>query len=250
MSQVPSAPYLRAPLTEAVIQFDVPANTGVIAQQDVVNRLSKYYPHSANLASFEVLIDGTGGTAKLAQQSIGFRLSTDDQADIALVFPNGLATARLAPYQGWESLRDRARANWTEWRRATSLRQVSRIGVRYVNRLDVPIEGEGGSISLARFLEFRPQVPSIGGERPFAGYLQQVTLPTGSALWSVTITSALVTPPPLLKHVSLLLDIDLFRTAEIPGNEDEFWTITDCARSLKNRIFESCITDEARKLFS
>ena len=222
----------------------------VAVQQDVVKRLSKFYSHSANLASFEVQIDGTGGTAKLAQQPNGFRLNTDDQAEVALIFPNGLATARLAPYPGWEALRDRALANWTEWRRASPARQPTRIGVRYVNRIDVPIEGEAGKISLSKYLEFRPLVPNISGQRPFAGYMQQVTLPTDTPPWSATITSAVVAPPPLLNHISLLLDIDLFRTAEIPANEDELWKLVDGVRGLKNRIFESCITDEARKLFA
>jgi uncharacterized protein (TIGR04255 family) len=228
----------------------VAADVSEAVQQVVVKQLSKFYTRSANLASFEVQIDGTGGTAKLAQQPNGFRLNTDDQTDVALIFPNGLATARLAPYPGWGAFRDRARANWTEWRRASPARQVTRIGVRYVNRIDIPIEGEGGKISLPKYLEFRPLVPNISGQRPFAGYMQQVTLPTDSPPWSATITSAVVNPPPLLKHISLLLDIDLFRTAEIPANEDDLWKVTDSVRPLKNRIFESCITDEARKLFA
>lgn len=224
------------------------ANVPEAIQQDVVKRLSKFYTHNAHLASFEVQIDGTGGTAKLAQQPNGFRLNTDDQADVALIFPNGLATARLTPYPGWEAFRDRARANWIEWRRASGVRQPTRIGVRYVNRIDVPIEG--GQIGLAKYLEFRPLVPDITGQRPFTGYMQQVTVPTDNPPWSATITSAVVTPPPLLNHVSLLLDIDLFRTTDIPADDGALWKIVDDARPLKNRIFESCITNETRKLFA
>jgi uncharacterized protein (TIGR04255 family) len=250
LTDVPKPPYPKAPITEAVIQLNVAVDVSEAVQQDVVKRPSKFYPHTANLASFEVQIDGTGGTAKLAQQPNGFRLNTEDQADVALIFPNGLATARLAPYPGWDAFRDRARANWTEWRRASNARQPNRIGVRYVNRLDIPIEGDAGKIGIAKYLEFRPQVPNISGQRPFAGYMQQVTLPTDTPPWSATITSAVVTPPPLLNHISLLLDIDLFRAAEIPANEDELWAIADAARPLKNRIFESCITAEARKLFA
>lgn len=217
-------------------------------QNDVVKRLGKFYSHSTNLASFEVQVDGTGGTAKLTQQSSGFRLNNDDQAEVALILANGLATARLAPYPGWEAFRDRARTNWSEWRRASSARQPTRIGIRYVNRIDVPTAG--GQIDLSKYLAFRPLVPNISGQRSFSGYLQQVTLLTDSPPWSATITSAVVTPAPLLNHISLLLDIDLFRTNDIPANEDALWRVTDDARPLKNRIFESCINDEARRLFA
>jgi uncharacterized protein (TIGR04255 family) len=53
-----------------------------------------------------------------------------------------------------------------------------------------------------------------------------------------------------LNNISLLLDIDLFRTSEIPGNEDDLWRVVDSARPLKNRIFEACITNETRALFA
>jgi uncharacterized protein (TIGR04255 family) len=160
-TNVPRAPYPKAPVTEAVIQINVATDVPTAVQQDLVGRLSRFYTRSGNLASFEVQIDGTGGTAKLAQQPNGFRLNTDDQADVALIFPNGLATARLAPYPGWEALRDRARANWAEWRRVSNARQPTRIGVRYVNRIDIPIEGLGGKIGLDKYLEFRPLVPNV-----------------------------------------------------------------------------------------
>jgi uncharacterized protein (TIGR04255 family) len=35
----------------------------------------------------------------------------------------------------------------------------------------------------------------------------------------------------------------------IPAREEEIWEIVGSLRSKKNQIFESCITDETRKLF-
>jgi uncharacterized protein (TIGR04255 family) len=55
--------------------------------------------------------------------------------------------------------------------------------------------------------------------------------------------------PPLLNHVSLLLDIDVFCTEQIPSNEAELWRMIDHAGPIKNRVFEQCITNESRKLF-
>ena len=82
------------------------------------------------------------------------------------------------------------------------------------------------------------------------GYLMQVTLPTAKPKWIVTITSALVFLPPLLNHVSLLLDIDIFRTEEIPNNDNQLWEVVEEAHVLKNNVFETCITEETRKLIS
>jgi uncharacterized protein (TIGR04255 family) len=217
-------------------------------QQKVVRRLTKQYPHSNPLQQFSLRIDTTGGEVAVDQHPQGFRLNTDDQADVVLVFPDGIAAARLAPYQGWDYLKDRAKAAHEEWRRSTTHRPVNRIGIRYLNRIDIPLDGLS-QVDLATYLTFRPQIPGIG-KGPMVGYMVQATLPTDTPLWSASIGSTIVTPPPLLNHVSLMLDIDVFRTEQIPGNEVELWRIIDEARPIKNRVFEQCVTDESRKLFA
>ena len=78
----------------------------------------------------------------------------------------------------------------------------------------------------------------------------QATMPTDTSPWSASIASTIVTPPPLLNHVSLMLDIDIFCTEQIPGNEAERMAHVDGARPIKNRVFERCVTDESRKLFA
>ncbi len=217
-------------------------------QQKVVRRLTKDYPHSSRLQEFSLTIDTTGGEVAVDQKPQGFRLNTDDQADVVLVFPDGIAAARLAPYQGWEELRNRAKAAHEEWRRSTAHRPVSRVGIRYLNRIDIPLKGLS-QVDLGTYLAFRPQIPGIGNG-PMAGYMVQATLPTDTPSWSASIASTIVTPSPLLNHVSLLLDIDIFRTEQIPGSEAELWRMIDDARPIKNRVFERCITDESRKLFA
>lgn len=245
---IPQPPYPRAPITEGVIHLRVGGIATTDEQQKVVRRLTKGYPHSKPLQEFNLKIDTTGGEVSVDQRPQGFRLNTDDQADIVLVFPDGIAVARLAPYQGWEKLKERAQAAHEEWRGSTTHRPVTRIGIRYLNRIDIPLNGLS-QVDLATYLAFRPQIPGISNG-PMAGYMVQATLPTDTPPWSVSISSTIVTPPPLLNHVSLMLDIDVFRTEQIPGNQAELWAMIDAARPIKNRVFERCITDESRKLFA
>ena len=56
--------------------------------------------------------------------------------------------------------------------------------------------------------------------------------------------------PPLIGFVSLALDLDVFREANLPQRDDDLWDIVNRMRGHKNRIFESCITDRARTLFN
>jgi uncharacterized protein (TIGR04255 family) len=248
LSQVPKPPYRKAPITEAVIHLRVAGNATADEQQKVHRRLTKIYPHTQELSEFSVTFDTTGGAATVQQANRGFRLTSEDQADVLLIFPNGLAVARLAPYGAWEQLREKAVAAWGEWRRDTKYRPVDRLGIRYINRIDIPLMREP-LLKFDKYLKFHPLVPNLGGGA-LSGYMIQATTPTSNPLWMTSITSSIVVPPPIIDHLSLLLDIDVFRTREIPGKDDELWHTIDEARAIKNRIFESCITDESRKLFA
>jgi uncharacterized protein (TIGR04255 family) len=72
----------------------------------------------------------------------------------------------------------------------------------------------------------------------------------GSALYRARLrhTSTIV-PAALINHYSLLLDIDVFRTEQIPNRDDELWKVVDEVRGVKDGIFEGCITQKSRELF-
>jgi uncharacterized protein (TIGR04255 family) len=240
--------YPRAPITEAVIDIRIATEIGVKEQETAVRRLKKDYPHVVRLQAVNVKINTTGGNVGIEQQSQGFRLTNDEQTGVVIVMPTGVATARLAPYPGWPTLRQRAESVWRVWRKSTPSHPIARLGVRTINRIDVPLDNRP-VISLQTYLNFHPQVPVLSQEA-MVGYIMQVTVPTSVEHWTATITSALVTPPPLLNHTSLLLDIDIFRTQEIPGKDLGLWAVIDQARAIKNDIFERCITNETRSLIS
>jgi uncharacterized protein (TIGR04255 family) len=243
---VPKPPYAKAPITESVLQLSVTGTATPEEQQKLVKRFSKVYPQHEILSAINVTINTTGGAMTVGQQLQGHRVKSTDQADIVIIFPDGIAAARLAPYPGWDFLRERAR-EWTEWRKGVEYRPLKRIGVRYVNRIDVPIK-HAEIVDIDAYLKFTPRVPDFS-KWPLNGFLMQITRPTALEHWTASITSTIVSPAPLINHVSMLLDIDVFRTEHIPGGDTDLWDCIDEARSLKNAIFEACITDESRKLF-
>jgi uncharacterized protein (TIGR04255 family) len=247
MSVVPKPPYPKPPITEGVIHLAVVDSAPQEQLQKLAKRFTKEYPQEEVLASVQFVIDTTGGAATTTQQLQGYRLKSADQADIVLVFPDGVATARLAPYLGWEYLRDRGLSAWSEWRRTVTFSALKRVGIRYINRIDIPIK-QAENIDIDTYLRFGPRVPDFS-KQPLGGFLVQVTRPTDLEHWSASITTQVAVPPPLVNHVSIILDIDVFRTEQIPGREADLWDCIEAVRPMKNAIFESCITDEARKLF-
>jgi len=245
---VPKPPYPRAPITEGVIHLTVEGKATPAELEKLVKRFAKDYPQQETLAALSVGINTTGGVTTVQQQPQGYRVKSTDQADILLVLPDGIAASRLAPYPGWEQLQERSRAAWAEWRDSVAHKIIKRIGVRYINRIDIPIR-QSEILDIEEYLRIVPRVPEFS-KRPLSGFWAQVTKPTDIPHWSVSVTSNIVSPAPLINHVSVALDIDVFRIEQIPGRDADLWECVDAARSLKNTIFESCITDEARRLFA
>lgn len=238
--------YQHPPITEAVIELRTGSSVSTKDQEKFMRRLIKDYPHSEPRNNVEVRIDPPTGGVTVSNRQQGFCLRSEDQADIITFHDRAMAVARLAPYLGWEALYDHARTAWNHWKRFIISGTVNRVGVRYINRIDIPL-GDQDELRLEEYLKFYPLVPQIG-TLPMMAYLAQVTKPTANPLWIATITSTKV-PSPLVNTLSLLLDIDLFRTEEIPIRDEKLWDMVNEARDIKNTVFASCITPKTEKLF-
>jgi uncharacterized protein (TIGR04255 family) len=247
LSPIPKAPYPKDPINEAVIQIA----TVVQASQDSLAKIAHHfkddYPHQEPLTGLDFMIDTTGGAAQMRQEMRGYRLTSVISPDVLVVQPGGVVAARLAPYAGWEQLLGAAKRAWSQWRRTGNSSSISRLGVRYINRLDVPIE-RAANLDLSVYLNFSPKVPNFSS-KSITGFVVQATVPTEQDSWSVSLTSTVLNPPPLINTTSILLDIDLFRTEQIPGRDEDLWECIESVRALKNSVFESCITDATRRLF-
>ena len=240
--------YPRAPITEAVIQLRVAADIEARQQEKIAKRLKRDYPHSQPMHEVEVALDNTGGNVAVTQNAQGFRLANDDQTNILILNNRSLTAARLPPYPGWNTLRDNARAAWRVWSELTPHHPIERLGIRFINRIDIPSVAEP-IINLEKYLRFHPQVTTIT-PAPLLGYVLQVVVPTFDPAWTATVTSTVLPLSPVPNHTSVILDIDIFRIVNIPSKEDDLWPVVDDGRAIKNDLFERCITDHSRKLFS
>jgi uncharacterized protein (TIGR04255 family) len=243
---LPSPVYRRAPIIEAIIDLRTAPVLDEKLVEKISKKLAKRYPNRAMQHTTEFLVDGTGGNVAIQQKASGFQLTTDDQADIAIVGQNGLVAARLPPYPGWDIFRSAARANFFDWRQVAPAHPIVRIGVRYINRIDIPT-GSTMTVNLDNYLTMHPKADAF--ERPLHGFMVQATIPTFLPHWSATLTTAPFQPNPIPGHISIVLDIEVFRTSEIPASEENLWVTLDESRIIKNDLFERALTPAAKELF-
>jgi uncharacterized protein (TIGR04255 family) len=236
--------YRRAPITEAVIEI----RTKTVLQggeiDRVVARLGKKYPTAAQKL-FEVSVEVRETDSKANQLLTGYRLASADGTRVVNVGTKSISTAKIAPYEGWERFTEEARANWDLWLKIVGWQPIERIGVRYINRIDVPTLGR---FNLGEYLNFLPAMPRSldNGIEHFA---MNAVVPVGKDELKLVLNAG-STPSPLIGYQSLIVDLDVFRDTNLPTDEPDLWKLIDQIRPHKNDVFESCITDKTRALLT
>lgn len=236
--------YKRAPIVEAVIEFRVSSLAEPQELDKLRDKMVDGYP--LPITPLQHLGTHISGDALQVQFGItGFRLTGPDGDEIAIIQRQGLSIAKLAPYTQWEFLRDRFGAAWKLWKEETGKQQVSRIGVRYINRIDIP-QVPNDAIDLSKYVRIYPAVPNgpLSTLRNFQ-VLVQASVEQGNWQTNVTVQSA---PAALVGTNAMVLDIDVYNEGPIPQRENELFALLEEARPIKNAIFENCITDETRRL--
>jgi uncharacterized protein (TIGR04255 family) len=169
--------------------------------------------------------------------------ASEDQKQVYQTRLDGFAFSRLAPYESWERFSNEARRLWQAYRECLKPVAVTRLAVRYVNRLDIP----GERIEIKDYLRTSPE---IGQDLPqnLDSYFMQLQIPMDDIRCKLVLNET-IGQPSQVDHISLILDIDLFRTEDIPEEEESIWELFEALRRRKNEVFEACITDRARELF-
>lgn len=240
--------YGRPPITEAVIgiTFSSPMDAAQLAS--VNNALQKNYPHKQDVSTFDLALefntkDAGSNKAKL-KPTQGHRLSTDDQTQLVVLWPNSITLSQLPPYKGWGNFIERFERDWGTLKKILGFQQISRIGVRYINRIDIPATAP--IIEHEQFLNIYPKMPDI--LNPLEAYAIQASVALKDINCQLTINTASV-PSPLLEHASFVIDTDIFSDKSPPQSDSDLIKLLNKIRAKKNQVFEACISQPARSLF-
>jgi len=248
MSWLKDRHYDRAPIKEAIIdiQIESPNSLALTDLEKLIDSIPKGYTQRQNVMIGHLRGELEAGvlTASTDQRRVGFAFVGGDGKHVVQLRLNGFTFSRLAPYQTWTQLRDEARGLWQLYRTAVGELPVSRVALRYVNQLDIPLPMR----DLRDFVRTYPEVSS--DLSPFlSGFFLQVQIPQDDLGATLILNEALL-PPPRPEATSVLLDIDLFRQELRLNADTDVWDILEELRIRKNLIFEGCITNSMRELIS
>lgn len=236
--------YSKAPITEAIIDIKIEPSDNF-----KVENFSKFidadYPEKKPLkiahAHFQL---GDKTTSETTTKDVGFVNTSSDKLQIFQCRNDGFTFSRLAPYDRWQTFSNEAKRLWKIYKEIVSPKRVSRIAVRYVNRIDLPLPIE----DLKPYLKIYPEISS---ELSFDinHFFLQLQIPVKDIECKLLINETMI-PPPSANLISIVLDIDLFKDVNVPQDDDEMWKFFEVLRLKKNEIFESCLTDITKKLIN
>jgi uncharacterized protein (TIGR04255 family) len=242
--------YPKAPITEALLDIRVTPRASAPELLDelakVVKSLRDEYPEVTEqmIGAASVTLGADAPPQASAQQlRNGFVAFSPDRKRAVQARVDGFSASKLAPYIDWNDLRCEARRLWNQYRKAANPIMVTRVALRYINRIDIPLP-------ISDLKDYLRTAPEISPELPqeMTNFFMQLHLPQ-SDLHLMCILNSAMLPPTSPGMVSILFDIDLFRTSSVPQNEQEIWELLDQMRVRKNKIFEGSITEQARELF-
>lgn len=238
-----SPPYDAPPIIEAVIQFQYAEPVSKVTQTKLLKRLKREYANELALQTVEASVDFGKRQAAFAAEP-KTKLSSHDETDVLIIDPTTLTWSRLAPYQGWNSFFERVKSDADIAHNLSGYRQINQLGVRYVNRIDVP--GQKGVFRYEDYLTINLSLPENWDSINNYGWRLEKIYPELGLL--ANIQSAIIAPE-IPNHAAFLLDIDVIRPNEISAKIEEVFLQLEKMRCLKNEIFELSITDTARASF-
>ena len=241
----------KAPIVEAVIDFRVklPSDFKLELLHPLRALLAEGYPDVEEQQTIEQMIKQEPGQAAEFSTRVsgiqGYRLRSKDSKNVAQLRRDGFTFSRLNPYTKWDEVFNEAWRLWRMYAETANPSEISRIAVRYINRMPLPLPFSDPSEYLNA-----PPVVAEGWPSNMRTFLSRIVLHEPESEVSLNITQALERQSPGEQaNVALLFDIDAYQDVSLPADGVTMRERFVKLREMKNRVFFKGLTHKAIDLF-
>jgi uncharacterized protein (TIGR04255 family) len=242
----PRAHLPKAPIVEALFDFRVLQNlqTSPDCFANLATHVGAQYSQVGPLHSIQARFGFDQGRLQQpeSRQSImGWLYKAEHE--IAQFRLDGFTFSRIEPYTKWEQVFAEALRLWDVYVGAAQPKQVSRLAVRYINRMRV-----AGPAQLSDYLAAPPVLPPPIPQT-IREFLSRNYLEDAARNASAVVIQALE-PQVDRSLISILLDIDSFRdNLTLLPDDPSIPKLFESLRSLKNEIFFASITERTAEMY-
>ena len=247
---MPEPRHLRsAPIIEAIIDLQVKAKGGFRPEEflslktRISNRFPKMQERRGVQATFGV-VQGQGPKPSVQDLGLqGYFFTSADEKIIAQFRADGFTFNRLYPYTSWDELFPQAMELWRLYSDISRPDGVTRLAVRYINRIVLPT----GEIDFATYLTAGPSIPP-GLPELVSSFLTRVSIHDIEKDVHANIAQALEGAGPG-QPAAVILDIDSYRQKEMSVGDPAIELTFNKLREFKNLIFFKSLTDTTLRGF-
>jgi uncharacterized protein (TIGR04255 family) len=239
-----------APITEAIIDFRVklPSEFKVETFLELKNTIGDRFPKVEDRRLFSSQFEIKKGEPQPPSAKYhgvqGYFFKPEADKKVAQFRIDGFTFSRLKPYTNWEEMFDEARELWGMYCEIAQPEAVTRLAARYINHINIPLPID----DLSDYFTASPKIPE-NVQGVISGFLSKVVVYDQELDVATNIVQALEKSTKPDKYITVVLDIDSFKTGDFYANNGEMWEIFANLRNIKNQIFFSSITDETARLF-
>lgn len=239
--------YKKAPILEAVLEFRW-SPTKLLDDLRTVLTSSEFdgFEEPKPRVQIDATVNVDANAFSHQQRQLGFEAALRDGSEIVFLEEQKFVFVQRAPYDRWEHFSQRALALLATVVSALGVSEFSRVGLRFVNRIDIP-NHDGPGIITDEYVTIK-----FDGPRHDRGIVEEFQMRVVKPTEKDGIHYALVlatTASPVPGNSAILLDIDVFTRRPVPASGEKLILTLDEMRGEKNHIFEECLTDKARSLF-
>ncbi|MBW2059958.1 MAG: TIGR04255 family protein [Deltaproteobacteria bacterium] len=235
-----------APIKEALIDIWYSLDPGYISRlESIHDKIKGDYPHKQIRKQWEGTFQVGSKTFTQSTKDHGIQgywYLSEDEKQIIQARLNGFTFNKIEPYETWEQMRDEARKLWKIFKEIAPPEVVTGLGLRYVNRIEIPEP----TIELSDYLTAPPEIPENLPQR-LDSFLTRIQF-FDSSIKARGIITQMSEPPDSPGTVPLLLDIEVTQDNNFNINDDEIWAVLEDLRAFKNKIFFSSITERVAEL--
>lgn len=242
-----SAKYARPPIVEALCEFRFIASQpyDMTIPGLFYEKIRNDFPDRQQKAGVGIDIkvgDGTSGG------SIGFgpvltQFLREDKSALVQVGSDLLSVNHLVPYTNWETFKPMILNNLQIYRDIAEPGGLKRIGLRYMNKIDLSKEG----VLLRDFFNYYPLLPEKLPQI-YHDFNARVIIPYENGRDRLVLgLASIVGDSP--DTVATLLDLDYSTSDPQTLSLDEVGVWLEAAHNRIENAFEAAITDNCRQLF-
>jgi uncharacterized protein (TIGR04255 family) len=237
------------PIVEAIldIRVELPKDATLDTLEMFYDTIKTRYPEKQHRTEFSagIRFDRNGASVEKPETSqTGYLFRSPVEKKVVQSRLNGFSFNKLKPYSDWNAFRSEGRELWGIYFKIAKPLKITRIALRYINRIEIPLP-------LKDFKEYVLTVPEVAPELPQAltHFFMRLVIPKPDIEAVAVINQTMESPEPWGQRLPFIFDIDVFKETSYSGNEEDVWNKFEELHDFKNEVFFKSLTMKAKELF-